>query len=607
MSAGLTRFGAKSCPSAVGTHGALAAAGPGRSASVATIDDLLVAVVGTPRFEAADLRNCAEAQSAARALGTAFRRSGRDAFAAIHGHFSAAIIDDRTGSAILAVDRTGVHALRYLAHDTGLLFASNATCIQHHPLARLAIDSQALYDYVYFHAIPGPRTIFRDLKRLMPGQWVTYADRRCDVGHYWRMRFEERGSSHNMEELRGELLGTLQRAVERTVGSGQSVGAFLSGGTDSSTVAGMLGQATGEPARTYSIGFEAPGYDEIEYARITAKHFGTRHHEYYVTADDIVRAVPGIAEIHDEPFGNSSAVPTFCCAELARKDGITCLLAGDGGDELFGGNERYAKQYVFSLYEKVPSWLRSSVIGPLLSNDALVDALAPLRKARSYVQQASLPMPARLQTYNLVERLGAHRIFAKDFLDSIALRAPLDHLTAVYNATGANSQINCMLGLDLQLTLADNDLPKVSRSCELAGMDVAYPLLDDEVVAFSARLAPELKLKGTRLRYFFKESLRGFLPAATITKKKHGFGLPFGLWLDSHRNLSALANDSLSDLRNRGIIRPAFLDELTGQRVSEHASYYGSLVWVLMMLEQWFKTHIDRKYADLSARTAARA
>jgi asparagine synthase (glutamine-hydrolysing) len=162
-------------------------------------------------------------------------------------------------------------------------------------------------------------------------------------------------------------------------------------------------------------------------------------------------------------------------------------------------------------------------------------------------------------------------------------------IAQTYKAAHAQSLINRMLALDLKYTLADNDLPKVTRSCELAGLDVRFPMLDDAVVAFSASLAPELKLKGTRLRYFFKQALRGFLPDEIITKKKHGFGLPFGLWLQTHRPLQEMALDSLADLKKRHIIRPEFIDELTSTHVERHAGYYGTMVWVLMMLEQWLR------------------
>ncbi|MCC6531353.1 MAG: asparagine synthase [Burkholderiales bacterium] len=591
MSAALVRFDASQARIASGKFGALAAAHVGNAASVATTPRAIVAVAGRPRFDDPELAALAQREGAAAALALGYERAGNDVFPKLLGAFEAAIIDEHSGACALAVDRVGVHAVRYCVADAAFVFGSNTACLRSHPAMDARIDEQALYDYVYFHVVPGPRTIFRGVQRLMPGERVAFHDGRCERRRYWQMRFEE-GTAGDFETLKTAFRASLRHGVEHALDGG-SAGAFLSGGTDSSTVAGFLGEVCGEPARTYSIGFDAPGYDEIEYARITARHFATRHREYYVTADDIVSAVPAIAAIHDEPFGNSSAVPAFYCARLAREDGVTRLLAGDGGDELFGGNERYAKQYVFSLYERLPEWLRSKVVRPALNGSAVVDAIGVLRKARSYVQQASIPMPARLQTYNLVDRLGRERMFQDDFLARVDAGEPLRHLDDIYHGAHAQSLINRMLALDLQITLADNDLPKVVRSCHLAGMDVAFPLLDEEVVEFSARLAPEMKLKGTQLRYFFKESLRGFLPDATIAKKKHGFGLPFGPWLESNERLRALAYDSLGSLRRRGIVRPEFLDELTSRRVSEHASYYGSLVWVFMMLEQWFDKHGD--------------
>jgi asparagine synthase (glutamine-hydrolysing) len=517
MSASLTRFGADQPYVTTGKQGAVAAARARAQASVATREQFIVAIAGSPRFADEQLSAVATTDSPAAALAAGFERAGNAIFCEVLGPFEAAIIDNDAGTCTLAADRMGVHALRYCVAGSSFVFASTADCLRHHPGVRAEVDSQALYDYVYFHVVAGPRTIFRDVRRLMPGELVTFRAGRCEVERYWEMRFDERAGG-SFEELKSALRARMNRGVEHAL-DGQVVGAFLSGGTDSSTVAGVLGEVSGEPARTYSIGFDAAGYDEIAFARITAKHFGTRHHEYYVTADDIMDAVPKIAAIHDEPFGNSSAVPAFYCAKLARADGVTRLLAGDGGDELFGGNERYAKQYVFSLYEQLPEWLRAKVIRPMLNGSSVVDAIAVLRKARSYVQQASIPMPARMQTYNLVDRLGGNRIFLSEFLASVQPDAPLKHLEGIYHGAHAVSLINRMLALDLQITLADNDLPKVTRSCELAGVDVAFPLLDEEVVAFSARLAPGLKLRRTHLRYFFKESLRGFLPDATLAKK----------------------------------------------------------------------------------------
>jgi asparagine synthetase B (glutamine-hydrolysing) len=293
----------------------------------------------------------------------------------------------------------------------------------------------------------------------------------------------------------------------RAYAAHEHCGAFLSGGTNSSTVAGLLGQALGRPPDTYSIGFGADGYEEMAYARIAARHFATRHHEYYVTPDDVVAAIPLVAAACDQPFGNASIVPTYYCARRARADGIERLLGGDGGDELFGGNDPYAKQHLLSLLGRLA---------------------APV---------------------------------------SAALRA-----------------------LDAKFTLADNDLPKVTRACELAGVDVAFPLLHESVVDFSRGLPPDYKLRGTRLRWFFKEALRDFLPAEIIAKTKHGFGLPAGVWLRDHPPLREMAGDALQGLRARRIFRGDLIDGLMSRRLVEHAGYYGTLAWVLMMLELWFRS-----------------
>ena len=231
-------------------------------------------------------------------------------------------------------------------------------------------------------------------------------------------------------------------------------------------------------------------------------------------------------------------------------------------------------------------------------------AIPGMRKLQAYIRLASKPMPARLEHYNLLEHLGPTRIFREEFLATVDPGGPLGQLAETYQRTDARSLINRMLALDLKYTLADNDLPKVTRMCDLAGVECAFPMLDERVVEFSAHLAPELKLKGTRLRYFFKKALRDFLPREIIAKTKHGFGLPVGPWLEKHRALRELAMDSLADLKGRNVVRSEFIDELTSLHLASHASYYGVMVWVLMMLEQWYKHH-DAWNASATSRIAA--
>lgn len=587
MAGALARFDASGIQVAAGGESALAVAADRESAHVYQKEGLLVAVCGQAGFKDARLAQLARAEGVAKALAEGWREQGAQVFAGLSGAFVLCILDENAGEAVLAIDRMGTQPLSYQISGKGMIFGSSADALVLHPLAKREIDAQGLYNYVYFHMIPGPGTIYKGLQRLLPGEYLVFRNGKAETRRYWEMQFLEE-EKLPFGELRQEFLRLLHSSVREAAG-GQEVGAFLSGGTDSSTIAGILGEVGGRPARTYSIGFAAEGYDEMEYARIAARHFSTRHHEYYVTPDDVVAAIPQIAAIFDQPFANASAVPAFFCARMAKADGLSRILGGDGGDELFGGNERYAKQHIFSLYGRIPSFLRKGLLEPVVFNAPGGQRIHLLRKARSYIAQASVPMPARTETYNLLERYGHEEVFTREFLATVDTGQPLFLLNEVYHHAHARSLINRMLAFDHKFTLADNDLPKVVKACELAGMEAAFPFLNDEMVAFSARLAPDLKLKGTRLRYFFKEALRNFLPDEIITKQKHGFGLPFGVWLQSHKPLQSLAADSLSDLKSRHIVRAGFIDKLLGEHLDEHAGYHGTMVWVLMMLEQWFR------------------
>lgn len=453
-----------------------------------------------------------------------------------------------------------------------------------------ALDLQALFNYAYHHAIPSPRTIFAGVKRVPAGHVARVQDGALSLQAYWRPRFAPPAKAPSFDALQREFKQLLEDAV-RAEWDGGVPGCFLSGGTDSSTVAGMLAQvASGRETHSFSIGFEAEGYDEMAFARIAAQHFGVKHHEYYVTPDDLVRSIPKVAASFDQPFGNSSAVPAYHCALLAREHGVTRLLAGDGGDELFGGNSRYAKQRLFDAYAKVPAWLRRGLIEPLFAGRGDSNFVLT-RKAGSYLEQAMQPMPARNQLYNLILRLGVDRVFEPRFLAQVDQAAPLAAQQQVWDQAQADNLLDRELAYDWRFTLAESDLPKVRGATQLAGVEVGYPMLDERLVEFSMRLPADWKLRGNKLRWFFKEALRGFLPDEILTKKKQGFGLPFGVWATRHAALAQLAGDSLRSLGTRGIVRPAFIDELLTRRLHEHPGYFGEMVWILMMLEQWLQAH----------------
>lgn len=571
-------------------HGAVAYVG--ESAARLRIEgDLMAIICGAPRWSSTELHALAEREGPAAALVEAYRRYDVELLQCLWGTFSFALIDAGGDTALLATDRMGVEPLYYAVGERGgLAFGSTATSIQTHPAFRSAIDPQAVYAYLYFHVIPSPLAIFMRQRKLLPAQRLLYRAGRVETKFYWEAMFTD-GNDETPSGLATELHARLRAAVTRC--ADPHAGTFLSGGVDSSTVSGLLAVMRATPVKTFSIGFEAAGYDEMYWARVAARHFRTEQHEHYVTPADVARAAPLVARAYDEPFGNSSAVAVYECARLARAHGVRTMLAGDGGDELFGGNARYAKQKLFEFYHRLPVVLRQRLVEPWLLSDTAA-RWAPLRKGRSYVAQARLPLPDRLETYNFLQRTGVEDVLHPDLLSVVDRELPLRLLRETYFRARSRSIVNRMLFLDWKFTLADNDLRKVSRMCQLAGLNVRYPFLDDDLVALSLRIPPGLKVKGTKLRYFFKQAMRDFLPAPVIAKKKHGFGLPFGVWMKEHRPLQELAYDSLHGLAQRNYVQASYLSQLVKLHRDEHAAYYGEFIWVLMMLELWLKQQPHR-------------
>ena len=558
---------------------ALAVHGSSQRPLLVEHDGLALAIAGHPRLLHGDARIADAAQ-----ICSAIRHDGQLALARLGGDFALAAWDRTRRRGWLAVDRMGVQPLVYTHQAGTLVFASSLDAVCRHPAVARTIDPQAVFDYLYYHVVPGPQTIVAQVRRVMPGECVEFGHEvEPRVRRYWAPKFTEPAGVAFDERAR-EFKSLLEAAVGEAA-QGAQAGAFLSGGTDSSTVSGMLGRVTGAPAQSFSIGFDVPGYDETEYARIASRHFGCEHHEYYVKPTDVVDAVPLIATSYDQPFGNASAVPAYLCARYARELGFQRLLAGDGGDELFGGNERYAKQHLLGHYSRLPAPLRAALLEPILWSPA--GSLPGLRKLRSYVEQARPAMPQRYESYNLLLHLGIDNVLLPEFAAGIDPRHPARLLDEAHAPFADTSLINQMLAIDMRFVLADGDLPKVVHTCNLAGIDVTFPLLDDRIVAFSQDLPARYKLRGTRLRWFFKQALSDFLPPQILTKKKHGFGLPVGQWLIAHRPLHDLARDAAAAVASRGIVRNGFVDDLFERRLHQHPGYYGTMAWVLMMLGLW--------------------
>lgn len=554
----------------------------GPRATLARTNDRIVVLVGRPWLRDSAL----EAMAAEQGVAAALAHDDRVPTQMLAGRYALVCIDLHPRRVLLATDRFAVHPLCYAVEGSRIAFSDRADQVP--TMAPRRIDPQGILRYLYFHCVPAPQTFFVAIRQLRAAESCEATARGVRQRFHWQPRFED-DTHADFRALRDELIALLEQAVRREIVDAGSTGAYLSGGTDSSTVTGLLGRVTGRPPRAYSIGFDAAGYDEMHYARIAARAFGAHHRERYVTATDIVAGIARVAASYDQPFGNSSALPAFYCASAAHADGVRRMLAGDGGDELFGGNERYAKQKVFELWSALPAAVQrlgaAALLGP-----ALTARIPIVRKARSYVAQALTPMPARMETYNLLTRIGAERLLSAALLAQVDVHGPQREQAETYARSDGASLVNRMLAYDWQYTLADSDLPKVCGTAALAGVDVGFPLLDDDLLDFSLRLPSAMKVRGRRLRYFFKEALRGFLPDEIIRKRKHGFGLPFGVWLTQKPDLKALAHDALGSLADRNVIHSAYLRELD-HHLNTHAGYYGELIWILMLLELWLRAH----------------
>ncbi len=552
-----------------------------QSVSSRSEGDLTAVVVGEPRWSGVQPHLAAPPTDAATALCVGYREFGDAVAAHMRGRFAFALYDAARKRTILAIDRMGIEQM-YYSTQGGLAYGTALRRVH----SEQPLSKQALFNYLYFNVVPSPETIYTGIRKLEPGQQLVFENDEAKLSFYWTPPFEQ--DNHAPEEqLANELHETLQSAISHS-SIDANTGAFLSGGLDSSTVVGFASDAAGDGFNAYTVGFSQEGYDEVEYARIAASHFGVTINEYYVTPQDIADEVHTIATAYDEPFGNSSAIPTLFCARLAARQGKNHLLAGDGGDELFAGNERYATQSVFELYNRVPRTLRRAVLEPLFLK--LPSNWNPLsRKARRYIEQALVHLPERLQTYNFLHMNDSYEVFDPEFMTQIDPRDPIRQMEEWYARSEGADVLTRMLLFDWKLTLADNDVRKVNTMCAEAGVRVSYPMMDDDLAEFSTRVPSQLKLRSHDLRRFYKRAMASYLPKHTLSKSKHGFGLPFGEWLKTSEDLRARMLPSIEQLKERNIVSAKFLDDLRHKHENEHAAYYGNILWILMMLEIWLQ------------------
>lgn len=525
----------------------------------------------------------------AKSIAEDFRDLGPNLLHHLKGAFAIVLVDSETRRLFAAIDRLGQEQICYRNDRDSTVVGTSPKDVATSSRQSVSINPQAVHDFMLSHMISAPDSIFTGVRKLTAGHYLDADPAGLKITRYWHPDFagiRNRGT----RDPKDAVLDRLEHAI-KVGGPGKNSGAFLSGGLDSSTVTGLLARVSDSRAKAFSVGFGIEQYDELQYARIAARHFDCEHLEYTVVPNDIVDLVPRIAHACDEPFGNSSAIPTFCCARLAVENGVDHLYAGDGGDELFGGNERYARQRIFEYYQRIPKIFRSRLINPIASRLDPDEGWLPLQKFASYVRQARDPLPDRFESWNLIYREGASNVFHQDFLSGVDPDYPLKKMRSVWTSCPSDDLLDKMLWYDWKFTLADSDIPKVSGMCELAGVRVSYPMLDDDLVELSIEIPSSDKIRSSNLRAFFKDAVKGFLPDATLTKHKHGFGLPFGVWLKTDEKLQELVYGTLAALRSRRIFDDAFIERVTAEHRDGHAGYYGYAIWDLVMLEQWLQSH----------------
>ncbi len=592
MAEDLTPLGVGSVEYLCAARAAVATETALRPGYIASEGDTLVAIEGYPYWDDDAIQRRSAADPAIAAI-DAFRKWGPALLEHLHGPFSVSLWDGRAGYGLLAIDRMGIHAMCYAEPaGGGVVFGSSADAVRQHPGVGTDLSPQSLYNYLLFYRVPAPRTIYRDQKKLAAGFRLELSGGETKVSRYWRMPYRDSGDGR-FDDLKQELRERLGSAVRRTIeGEAGAVGAFLSGGLDSSTVVGTLAEVREQSAKAYTIGFDEAKYDESEFARIAAGHFGAAHNTYRLTAEDTLELLPRLADALDEPLGNSSVIPAYYCARMASEDGIGLLLAGDGGDEIFAGNSRYAELMPYQWYNALPAFLRMGVIEPLIAHAPGGDSIRIVRRAGNFIRDSRCSVPDLFEKHNPLRGVPVDEIFSPEFAREIDPAVPLAELEALYDSPSSDVPVHRMMHLDLQFALADNDLRKVVKMADLAGIRVRFPMLDEDLVAFSARVPPRMLLRGRRLRHFFKQAMVDFLPRELVEKKKHGFGMPFSEWLREHEGLRDLAADSLSSLKAREILRPDFLDRVSGDHGGGAADGIGGVLWDLLVLELWLQRRL---------------
>lgn len=522
-----------------------------------------------------------------------YREKGKVDLAGLTGKFGIVMWNEARGSLVAGTDAFHFYPLFYALTDEGIVCGTDLGLVRAAAGTPAKLDYQALYHYLNFAYIPAPYTIFEGIRKLQPGSLLTRHDGRFAIERYWTPDYPE-----DLRETESELTGELHDKIVETVqryrpGNGIRWGTFLSGGTDSSSITGILArQYPDRKVLSFSIGFGEADYDELGYARIAAKSFGTDAHVREVNAQHTMDLIPWLVRTYDEPYANSSAIPTAYCAQLAHEAGCTVMIAGDGGDEIYGGNERYAKDQVMAWYFNLPAVVKR--LGHGMERALTPVDLRLLNKVRNFIHRSSLPNPDRFYTDDSFASDHFEQLLRPGFRRDIEPASSLDVMRGLYRETKADTELHRLMYIDLMMAIAENDLVKVNRTAKATGVSVLYPYLDRELVEFTGRIGARWKVKRLTKRYLFKQAMRGILPPEILAKKKQGFGLPIGVWFREHKGFRELLNDTL--LSNRALERGYFERDFIVNMVQRHQHGvwdYTQELWLMLMLELWHREHLD--------------
>ncbi|MCS6862958.1 MAG: asparagine synthase (glutamine-hydrolyzing), partial [Abditibacteriales bacterium] len=513
-----------------------------------------------------------------------YEQYGTDCVQHLNGMFAFAIWDERQRRLFIARDRLGKKPLYYALTPHAFIFASELKSILECPDVSREVDA-SVFPYLFTYGyVPCPQCIIKGVSKLPPAHMLTYQDGQVRVQRYWHLRFAEGKPQPRAYYVR-RLRELLTAAVKRRLVSDVPLGAFLSGGIDSSVVVGTMSRLMNEPVQTFSIGFEQEGYDERPYARLVAQKFRTDHRERVVQPQDVVDALPKLVWHLDEPFFDSSIVPTYYVSQLAREH-VTVALSGDGGDELFAGYKRYdGYDRLESAFLALPETLRQRWLG------ALARRLPDGVRGKRYLQHVSQPLQQRyLDKVAFAERTRWNgHLFGEAVADAFADCDPSDLLEQYMQQVPTAETLAKQQYADIMTYLPDDILVKVDRASMACSLEARAPLLDYTVVEFAATLPKPLRLDRHTTKVLLKEAMKDILPPEILQRKKKGFSVPVAQWL--MKDLKPLAQEILLDPQSqaRGYFVPSVVERLL-RGMNDKGT--GQWIWALLWTELWHRTFI---------------